>query len=254
MTKQLVVLMGLCGVLSAQPRAVLDVNDAVRVLALEGQTHHVQGIDTDGDRLWVTAVDRPTAKGFLYEYSMKDGKRLRSLELQDGERYHPGGIATDATSIWIPIAEYKAHSSAVIQRRNKKTLDVEFQFTVPDHIGCIAVTPDLIIGGNWDSREFYVWNHEGLLLRKIESETNNSYQDLKYSNGRIAGSGTLADRQGAVDWMDLASLRLVDRTLVGEVSKGTSLAREGMAVRGEQLLFLPEDDASRLFIFRSAVR
>lgn len=254
MTKRLVVLMGLCGVLSAQPRAVLDVSNAERVLTLEGVTHHVQGIDTDGEQLWVTAVDRPSSKGFLYEYSMQDGKRLRSLELQDGERYHPGGIATDATSIWIPIAEYKAHSSTLIQRRNKKTLEVDFEFSVPDHIGCVAVTPDFIIGGNWDSRDFYIWNHQGLLIRKIESQTKNSYQDLKYLDGRIAGSGTLADRQGALDWMDLASLELVDRMFVGEVNAGTSLAREGMAVRQEQVMFLPEDDASRLFIFRSAGR
>jgi hypothetical protein len=252
--KQLVVLMGLCGAVTAQPRAVLDAGGAERVLALEGVTHHVQGIDTDGDRLWVTAVDRPTSKGFLYEYSIQNGKRLHALELQVGERYHPGGIATDETSIWIPIAEYKAHSSALIQRRNKKTLEVEFEFSVPDHIGCIAVTPDLIIGGNWDSREFYIWNHEGILIRKIESQTQNSYQDLKFSNGRIVGSGTLVDHQGAVDWLDLASMKLTDRILVGEVDKGTSLAREGMAVRGDHLLFLPEDDASRLFVFRSITR
>ena len=35
----------------------------VKVLALQGKTAHVQGIDTDGIHLWVTSVDRALRKG-----------------------------------------------------------------------------------------------------------------------------------------------------------------------------------------------
>jgi len=42
-----------------------------------------------------------------------DGGRLRSIELQDGDRYHPGGIAVDKVSIWIRVAGYRKGSSAL---------------------------------------------------------------------------------------------------------------------------------------------
>jgi hypothetical protein len=245
--KPLLLILAACGVLSAQPPVVLEASSARQVIALEGKTHHVQGIDTDGDHLWVTAVDRPTAKGFLYEYSLRDGKLLRSLEVQQGDRYHPGGIATDETSIWIPIAEYKASSSATIQRRNKKTLEVEFEFSVPDHIGCVAVTPEYIIGGNWDSRDFYLWDHQGKLIRKVASRTGNSYQDIKVREGKIVASGTIPGGSGAVDWLDLLTVSLLKRVSVGSTNSGASLAREGMTIFEAQLLFVPEDDMSRLF-------
>ena len=221
-----------------------------KVLALQGQTDHVQGIDTDGVHIWVTSVDRATRKGHLYQFSMKDGSQERSLEVQDGDRYHPGGLQTDATSIWMPVAEYRAKSTAIIQRRSKKTLEVEFQFSVPDHIGCIAVTPEFIIGGNWDSRDFYVWDHRGNLVRKVSSETSNSYQEIKFAAGQIVGSGTLAGRQGAVDWLDPTTFRLIRRLPIGNTEKGEPYTREGMAVFNNQLLFLPEDNSSRLFFFR----
>src|SRR6185295_7564734 len=104
----------------------------VTILALQGKTAHVQGIDTDGVHLWVTSVDRASRKGYLQEFAVADGRLERSIELQDGERFHPGGIATDSDSIWIPVAEYRAMSTAVIQQRNKHTWALEFQFTVLD--------------------------------------------------------------------------------------------------------------------------
>lgn len=238
-----------CGVISAQPPVVLESSGATRVVALEGKTHHVQGIETDGERLWVTAVDRPTAKGFLYEYSL-DGKLLRSVEVQQGDRYHPGGIAADETSIWIPIAEYKASSSATIQRRHKKTLDVEFEFSVPDHIGCVAVTAEFIIGGNWDSRELYFWDHQGKLIRKLVSSTGSSYQDIKVREGRIVASGTIPGGSGVVDWLEVKTVSLQRRIPVSSTDRGVSLAREGMTISGAQVLFLPEDDDSRLFFLQ----
>ncbi|MCU1327528.1 MAG: hypothetical protein JWN34_2898 [Bryobacterales bacterium] len=62
-------------------------------------------------------------------------------------------------------------SRHLIQKRDKKTVELELQFAVEDHIGRIAVTPDWIIRGNWDGREFYVWDHKRTLLRKVTSDT-----------------------------------------------------------------------------------
>jgi len=59
------------------------------VLELKGATHHVQGVDTDAKRLWVTSVDTPRRKGYLHEFSMRTGESLRAIEIQDAERFHP---------------------------------------------------------------------------------------------------------------------------------------------------------------------
>ena len=67
----------------------------------------------------------------------------------------------------MPVAEYRPNSTAVIERLNKRTLEVEFRFAVSDHIGCIAVTPGIQVGGNWDSKQFYVWDRRGSLMRRL---------------------------------------------------------------------------------------
>src|SRR6266487_1427863 len=92
----------------------------LRVIELKGRTYHVQGIKAEADRLWVTSVDRNTQSGYLHEFALPGGTLIREVKLQDGARYHPGGIAGADGSLWIPIAEYRAHSTSIIQRRNKR--------------------------------------------------------------------------------------------------------------------------------------
>lgn len=224
-----------------------------QTLDLNESTHHVQGIDYEAKTAWVTTVELENRKGFLIEFSLDSGRKLRSIEIQDGKRFHPGGISANAESLWIPIAEYRPHSTSIIQKRSKRTLQVEFQFQVPDHIGCLAVTPDQIIGGNWDSREFYIWDHKGNLLQKISSDTQNAYQDMKYDPPFVVASGLLADHTGAIDWLDLPSLKLSRRVPVGNTDRQLPLTREGMAIHRDQLLLLPEDEPSRVFIFHRQI-
>jgi len=227
----------------------LDELKLLRTLDLEGATNHVQGVDTDGTMAWITSVDTPNRKGNLHEYSVSTGVRRRVLEIQDGARFHPGGLSSDAAALWLPVAEYRANSTSVIQRRNKKNLELDFQFAVADHIGCIAVTPTLLIGGNWDSRDFYVWDHQGKLIRKIISSTKNAYQDMKFDGEYVVASGLLQDKSGAIDWLDLQSLKLVHRMKAGKTDRGASFTREGMGIHADQLWLLPEDQPSRLFVF-----
>src|SRR5262245_32521686 len=103
-----------------------------KVIELHATMDHPQGIEVEGERLWVTWVDRKEKAGYLGEFELSTGKLLRSIPIHQGERYHPGGISADGGSLWIPVAEYKPHSSSVIQRRNRKTLDLESEFEVPD--------------------------------------------------------------------------------------------------------------------------
>ena len=226
--------------LSQSPTAVIE---------LKGKTHHVQGIEVDDGRLWVTSVDRATQSGFLYEFALPAGTLDRLIHLQDGARYHPGGISGTADSLWIPIAEYRANSTSIIERRNKRTLAVEARFAVSDHIGCVAFDGRRVIGGNWDTRDLYFWDTSGKLLRKESNPAQNAFQDMKAVGGMLVGSGMLPDRSGALDWLDLVTLKPVRRLTVGKTSRGNIFTREGMAIRGNELYLLPEDDNSRLFVF-----
>jgi hypothetical protein len=221
-----------------------------RTLALAGETHHVQGIDLDGERIWVTAVDARQRKGYLLEFGLAQGNLLRQVEIGRGDRFHPGGMAADGDALWIPVAEYRRASSTVMQRRNKRTLAVELEFEVRDHIGCVAAAGAELTGGNWDSRDFYVWDRNGRELRRIHNPTENRYQDVKFVGGQLIASGLLPNGNGAIDWLAYPSLRLKRRVTVGKTDRGVEYTREGMAMRGERLYLLPEDSPSRLFVFR----
>jgi len=222
----------------------------VRTVPLTGATHHVQGIDFDETRLWVTSVDPSARKGYLLLFSLPGGELLRTVEIGTGDRFHPGGMARDGDSLWIPVAEYRRNSSATIQRRNAQTLELEFQFEVSDHIGCVAAGPDVLVGGNWDSRKFYLWDRSGKLQRTVDNPTPNGYQDIKFAEGRLVGGGVLPGKTGAIDWLEYPSFRLLRRMEAGRTSRGVPYTNEGMAVRGNRLLLLPEDAPSRLFEFR----
>jgi hypothetical protein len=63
-------------------------------------------------------------------------------------------------------------------------------------------------------------------------------------------SGLLPGHNGAIDWLEYPSLRLIRRVSVGQSSRGVSYTKEGMAIRGGTIFLLPEDSPSRLFEFR----
>src|SRR5262245_45471434 len=223
---------------SPQP---LDELPLLRVIELKGKTYHVQGIEADADRLWVTSVDRSPQSGYLQEFSLPEGALIRETQVQDGARYHPGGISGSGESLWIPVAEYKANSTSVIQKRSKRTLAIEKQFTVQDHIGCLAVRGDTVIGGNWDSRDLYFWNADGALLRKVPNPTQTSFQDMKAVGDMLVGSGGFPGGAGAIEWIDLTTLKPIKRITAGKTDRGFPFTREGMLIQGDELMLLPED-------------
>ncbi len=237
--------------LPAQEPAPSDLSSfkLTRVVDLKGVTYHVQGVDFDNRELWITSVDRPKRRGFLHAFSMTTGELLREVEVQDGDRFHPGGIAADGDSLWIPVAEYRPASSALIERRNKRTLALEAQFEVADHIGCVAAGPGFIAGGNWDSKDFYFWDRRGRLIRKAAVITGVAYQDMKFEAGHIVASGNLPDHSGAIDWLDYPSLRLARRIRAGNTDRGVLYTREAMAIHGNVLMLVPEDGPSRVLMF-----
>lgn len=225
----------------------------LRSISLEGETHHVQGIAVDGNRLWVTSVDRAAGKGWLFEYDLESGKRLRAVEISQDELIHPGGFDHDEDSLWIPVAEYRPASRTVIQQRSKETLELRASFEVPDHIGALAVVPEGLLLANWDARKFYLYSRDGKLLWSRPNPNPTRYQDIKRRYGAIVASGLVArgsEARAVVEWLDPETLRPLNREALGRTDRGVPYTNEGMDLRDGRLYLLPEDAPSRLFVFR----
>ncbi|HZY74066.1 MAG TPA: DUF6454 family protein [Edaphobacter sp.] len=236
---------------SATATEVTGVEDArlVETIPLDGTLYHVQGVDLDRDHIWVTSVDQKDSKAYLHQFSRATHKLERRVDLTDGPRFHPGGFSIDKDSIWVPVAEYKRNSSAVLIELDKRTLAVKRRIAVPDHIGCVAVTKDSLVAGNWDSRQFYVLDKEGRQIRKIDNPSATSYQDIKFVDGDLVGSGNTSATSGALEWFTWPSMKLVRRLRAGVTDRGEPYTNEGMALKGRNLYLLPENGPSRLFHF-----
>ncbi len=238
------------GALLAQPpEESLNSWKLVRTVEIQGDLHHVQGIDVEGDQLWVSSVDRRQGKGFLYRISLSDGATQGSVEVQDGKKIHPGGIERDGDSIWVPVAEYDRDGPTNIEKRNKKTLARESAFLVNDHIGCVAAARDRLVGGSWSSRTIYTWSKDGKELDRRANPSPTEWQDLKMDGALLMGAGNQSRNAGAVEWLTLPDLTLVRRLRAGVTDRGLPMTNEGMTYREGRLYFLPEDAPSRLFIY-----
>lgn len=232
--------------------ALLAAAALLQTIPLEGDTHHVQGIAVDNNRLYLTSVDRAARKGFLFEYELPSGRRLRSVELQQGAMFHPGGLDQDDTSLYIPVAEYRANSRALIERRSKQSLALISSFEVPDHIGALAVSSTSLTLVNWDARTFYTYSLEGKLISSKPNPNPTRYQDIKFRYGAIIASGLLPKphRSGLVEWLDPESLMPLDSLPFDRTDRNTPFNNEGMDLRDGLIYLLPEDSPSRLFVFK----
>lgn len=219
-----------------------------RVVALDARIDHVQGIDVDGSRLWLSWVNRQARSGHLAVFDLDTGKLIRSTTVSRDVRFHPGGIALDRNSILVPVAEYRRRGSTSIQRRDRETLELQEEFSVADHIGCIAAHGDSLWGANWDAQLLYRWSRDGRQHAVQPNPSGTSYQDLKLIRGSLVGSG-LRGGSGAVDWLDPMTLDLRRRLTTGKTDRGVVLTHEGMAIQGGRIYFVPEDGPSRVLIY-----
>lgn len=222
----------------------------VETIPLEGKVYHVQGVDLDRDHIWVTSVDKQNRKGYLQQFNRRTHQLEREVDLTDGTRFHPGGFSIYKNSIWIPVAEYRPHSSAVLLELDKRTLVVQRRILVSDHIGCLAVTKDALIAGNWDSRQLYVFDlKSGKQIRVIDNPSTNKYQDIKFADGYLVASGVLSRTSGSVDWYTWPAMKLLRSIRFGVTDRGVPYTNEGMALKGNNLYLLPENGPTRLFHF-----
>lgn len=250
---------------SAEPAEVQHViaQDAIEsarllgTLTLKGQLYHVQGVEIEGDRIWVTSVSRWQGKGFIHEFDRSTGAFVRRLDLTDGVRFHPGGISIHGGSIWVPVAEYKPDSSSVLLEIDKTTLQVRRRIRVADHLGCVAASGSTLIAGNWDSRLLYTFDLSGAEpVRTVRNPTRTRYQDMKLIDGQLVAGGLLSGKSGAIDWIDpetmqpLRSLRTGATVSDGTFGPAKAYTGEGMTLKGRDLYLVPEDGPSRVFHFR----
>lgn len=226
-------------------------------LQLQGEVFHVQGLALDRQHIWVTSVDHGADRAYIHEFDRITGRPLRRLELTDGTRYHPGGISISNGSIWVPVAEMKADSSAVLVEIDAETMRIKRKIAVADHLGCVAVSGRTLVAGNWDSRLLYVFDAAtGRQLRVMPNPSATHYQDMKFVGDTLVAGGNQSWLTGTVDWIDWSSGK-VTRTLrsgaIGPVrpfGRGGPYTGEGMAIEGRDLYVVPEDGPSRVFHFR----
>ncbi|MHC6594252.1 DUF6454 family protein [Arthrobacter sp. C152] len=172
-------------------------------LKLNFPTYHTEGIAYSEDHIFLSAVqiiepttkfptpqdgfDRTPGKGIGHLFVMdKAGNLQKDITLGEGDMYHPGGIDFDGTSVWVPVAQYRPNSSAIIYRIDAATLDVHKQFEVPDHFGGIVMDKQTgrLVGNTWGSRRFAEWDLKGKQLATWENPNYFiDYQDCQYVPG-----------------------------------------------------------------------
>jgi uncharacterized protein DUF6454 len=169
-------------------------------MQLRFPTFHTEGLVVAGPRIFLSAVeileptvtypsprggyDRTPGKGVGHVFVLdRQGNLQRDIVLGKGDMYHPGGMDSDGRNVWVPVAQYRPDSSAIIYRINARTLKVHEQFRVHDHIGGIVrdATTGHLVGNNWGSRRFYEWTVSGR-QRDVWNNVSHfvDYQDCQY--------------------------------------------------------------------------
>lgn len=167
-------------------------------------TFHTEGIAFSPDHIFLSSVeileptvkyptpqggyDRTAGKGIGHLFVMdRKGNLQKDITLGEGDMYHPGGIDFDGTNVWVPVAQYRPDSSAIIYRVDAKSLDVHKQFEVKDHFGGIVLDKETghLLGNTWGSRRFTEWTSTGKELRKWDNPNFFiDYQDCQYVPSR----------------------------------------------------------------------
>jgi Family of unknown function (DUF6454) len=231
----------------------------------------------------VDGLDRDAGDGVghLFKLDMQ-GRLLADLKLGEGTVYHPGGIDYDGTSIWVPVAEYRPDSRSIVYRVDPETMKATEVFRFADHIGAIVRDTDAgtLHGVSWGSRRFYRWTigsggrvtnatASPASLRTLNTSHYVDYQDCKYAGaGRMLCSGVTEIRQppggpafrlGGLDLVALADGRPVHQVpVLLWTAGGLDMTHNPVWIEadgtGLRCYFMPEDDASTLYVYEVDAR
>jgi Family of unknown function (DUF6454) len=255
---------------------------------LQFNAYHPQGMTRIGDLYYMSSVeiiekpvkydqpqdgyDRTPGKGVghLFVFN-KQGKLLKDIQLGEGIIYHPGGIAFDGKSIWVPVAEYRPNSHSIVYKVNYKTMKVEEVFRVNDHIGGIVRDSQSgkLIGVSWGSRKFYEWNEKGQQLRVKENPSHFiDYQDCEgVGQGKMVCSGiselpnpatgySKPYELGGLALLDIKRLNTIHEVPLMEFSpQGHVITRNPVFLEnaGQELRLyaVPDDDDASLLVYET---
>ncbi|ACY48155.1 hypothetical protein Rmar_1265 [Rhodothermus marinus DSM 4252] len=217
---------------------------------LRFDAYHVQGLVVTDTAFFITAVDRRERRGWIFRVARASGRPTLRRELTEGERIHPGGLAFDGRLLWVPSAPYHPGGPSRILALSPDDFSVVHSFSAPRHISLLAADPEgRLVGTDWDSRHFYIWDPSGRLLAQFPSPTGVAYQDCQFVERLLLCGGYHRLFQGVLDWIDLESRRLVQRLPVGRTRQGWPLTREGLALHRDTLYLLPYDGAGDVLAF-----
>lgn len=265
-------------------------------IALRFPTHHPQGLAVTPDRLFLSSVeiieptrkfptpqggyDRTPGKGVGHLFVLdRQGNLIKDIVLGEGDMYHPGGIDFDGTNVWVPVAQYRPNSSAIVYRVGAADLSVHREFEVPDHIGGIVHdrATGHLVGNNWGSRRFYDWTARGARTAAWDNPSfYTDYQDCQYAESRkmlcsgvanlpqtpAAGGAAATYELGGVALIDLADRRTLREVPFQQWSTAGHVATRNpfeLAADGDQLTAwaAPDDgdegNGTELLVYRATV-
>jgi Family of unknown function (DUF6454) len=227
--------------------------------------------------------DRDTGEGVAHLFKIdRGGNLVADLTLGEGTLYHPSGLDYDGTNIWVAVAEYRPNSRSIMYRVDPTTLKASEIFRVDDHLGAVVRDTDdqTLHGVSWGSRRFYRWlmDRRGNVtnagarletLRTLNSSHYVDYQDCKYAGRhRMLCTGVselrpMPDappfRLGGIELVDLRDGRPVHQVpLLLWTPSGLDLTHNPgwfePTATGLRGYFMPEDDASTVYIYDVVVR
>jgi hypothetical protein len=271
----------------------------VAAIPVQFDTQHPQGMVKIGDDFYVSSVeiktptkrypqpvdgyDRDTGEGagHLFKFD-KTGKLLADLPLGEGSVYHPGGIDYDGRYIWVPVAEYRPNSAAIVYRVDPATMRATEVLRYRDHIGGIVHNTDdnTLHGVSWGSRRFYRFtlDDQGRVtnsavppaeLRKTNRSGYIDYQDCKYlGNREMLCSGLNTYRMkpdaprfalGGFEIVDLRNdLPVAQMPIELWTESGLPMTQNPFWIEttatGLRAYFMPEDNKSTLYIYEADVK
>lgn len=265
----------------------------VAAVPLHFPAGHPQGMVKIGEHFFMTSVkvkkwpkkyaeqnqeydrDAGEGTGHIYKFD-RDGKLLADVSLGEGAIYHPGGIDFDGKNIWVPVAEYRPDSRAIIYTIDPLTMQVTEILRCKDHIGAVVYErlSQMLTGMSWGAGKFYKWHIKNSKTKTAEflpplHITDNkslyiNYQDCHYLGNQLmlcSGLGNYKTAEGksfsmgGFDIISLKDYRPVFQLPVNLWSpSGRVMTSNPFWVEetptGLRAYFVPDDDeAATLFIY-----
>lgn len=171
-------------------------------LELEFDVHRPRGLEKVGSRFFLATAEvredpvrRPdgtwstgAGRGHLLVLNTR-GEQLEDLDLGQGDRWLPGGMASDGVRLWIPVAEARPDSHTLVYTVTLDGLRRRRAFDFPDHLALLAADPArrVLHAWSWDGRRRYVLSFSGRKLE--EAPEGNGF--VAYRSARVLPDGNL---------------------------------------------------------------